>query len=146
MMQIGLRGVGSGRFEDYEAARERGSVMVRAQELRQLGVEAVLDRLPPSARYYVTLDGDGLDPSIAPGVAFPSPGGLDYFEMTDLFKGIARRGAIAGIDVCELAPDLDTRNLTSILFSRLILNFIGSMAHSGHLGSKQRESKTRSPM
>ncbi|MBA7568598.1 Guanidinobutyrase [subsurface metagenome] len=134
MMQIGLRGVGSGRQEEYEAARKHGSVMVRAQELHQLGVEQVLQRLPEADGYYITIDGDGLDPSIAPGVYYPSPGGVDYFEMTDLVKGIAKRGAIAGIDFCEVVPDLDVRNLTSIFAARLILNFIGAMAHSGQIG------------
>jgi agmatinase len=134
MMQIGLRGVGSGRQEEYEAARKHGSVMVRAQELHQLGVELVLQRLPEAEGYYITIDSDGLDPSIAPGVYYPSPGGVDYFEMTDLVKGIAKRGAIVGIDFCEVVPALDVRDLTSIFAARLILNFIGAMAHSGQIG------------
>jgi agmatinase len=134
LMQIGLRGVGSGRFEEFEAARKRGSVMVRAQDLHRDGVERILDRLPESPRYYITIDADGLDPSIAPGVYYPSPGGVDYFQMTDLVKGIAGRGSIAGIDFCELVPALDVRDLTSIFASRLLLNFIGAMAHSGQIG------------
>jgi agmatinase len=135
MMQIGLRGVGSGRQEEYEAAREYGSVMVRAQELHQLGAERILERLPDTQHYYITIDSDGLDPSIAPGVYYPSPGGVDYFEMTDLVKGIAKRGTIVGIDFCEVVPALDVRDLTSIFAARLILNFIGTMAHSGQIGS-----------
>jgi agmatinase len=134
MMQIGLRGVGSGRQEEYEAALEYGSVMVRAQELHQLGVESILERLPVAEKYYITIDSDGLDPSIAPGVYYPSPGGVDYFEMTDLVKGIAKLGDILGIDFCELVPALDVRDLTSIFGARLILNFIGAMAHSGQIG------------
>jgi agmatinase len=111
--------------------------MVRAQELHRLGVERVLDRLPESPRYYITIDADGLDPSIAPGVYYPSPGGVDYFEMTDLVKGIAGRGTIVGIDFCELVPALDIRDLTSIFASRLLLNFMGAMAHSGQIGRRQ---------
>jgi agmatinase len=137
IMQIGLRGVGSGRMEEYEAARAYGSVMVRAQELHRLGVERILQRLPEARSYYITIDADGLDPAIAPGVYYPSPGGVDYFEMTDLVKGIARRGAILGIDFCEVVPALDIRDLTSIFASRLILNFIGAMAHSGQIGCIQ---------
>ena len=137
IMQIGLRGVGSGRMEEYEAARERGSVMVRAQELHQLGVERILERLPEAGKYYITIDADGLDPSIAPGVYYPSPGGVDYFEMTDLVKGIARRGPVAGIDFCEVVPALDVRDLTSIFASRLILNFLGAMAQAGRIGRKR---------
>ena len=97
-------------------------------------------RLPAAPRYYITIDSDGLDPSIAPGVYYPSPGGVDYFEMTDLVKGIARRGAIAGIDFCEVIPALDIRDLTSILASRLILNFIGAMAHCAQIGRGKGDS------
>ena len=50
---------------------------------------------------------------------------------------LARRGAIAGIDFCEVVPALDIRDLTSIFASRLILNFIGAMAHSGRIGRIQ---------
>jgi agmatinase len=131
MMQIGLRGVGSGRQEEYEAARKYGSVLVRAQELHRRGVDTILEKLPEASGYYVTIDADGLDPAIAPGVFYPSPGGVDYFEMTDLFKGIARRGAIVGLDFCELVPQLDLRDLTSLFGARLILNAIGAMAHAG---------------
>ena len=131
MIQIGLRGVGSGRREEYEAACHYGSVLVRAQELHQLGVERVLGKLPEASGYYITIDADGLDPSIAPGVYYPSPGGVDYFEMTDLVRGIARRGPIVGIDFCEVVPELDLRDLSSLFGSRLILNFIGAMAHAG---------------
>jgi agmatinase len=134
MMQIGLRGVGSGRQEEFEAAQEHGSVMVRAQELHELGPQRILERLPQASKYYITIDSDGLDPSIAPGVYYPSPGGVDYFQMTDLVKGIARCGTIAGIDFCEVVPALDIRDLTSIFAARLILNFIGAMAHSGQIG------------
>ena len=136
LMQIGLRGVGSGRREEYEAARRCGSVLVRAQDLHASGVARVLRRLPKAKQYYVTIDADGLDPAIAPGVYYPSPGGVDYFEMTDLMRGIARRGRICGIDFCEVVPALDLRDLTSIFGSRLILNFIGAMAHAGRIGEQ----------
>jgi len=101
LIQIGLRGVGSGRREEHEAACRCGSVLVRAQELHRFGVEHVLGKLPEAAGYYITIDADGLDPSIAPGVYYPSPGGVDYVEMTDLVKGIARRGPEAtGLTGC----------------------------------------------
>ena len=111
-------------------------MLVRAQELHQAGVARVLRRLPKAKQYYVTIDADGLDPAIAPGVFYPSPGGVDYFEMTDLLRGIARRGAICGLDFCEVVPALDLRDLTSIFGSRLLLNFIGAMAHAGRVGAR----------
>jgi agmatinase len=134
MAQIGLRGVGSGRREEFEAARAYGSVLIGAEEVHRLGVEATLQRIPTADRYYVTFDADGLDPAIAPGVGYPAFGGLTYFEAFGLLRGIAARGPVVGYDIVEIVPALDTRGLTSLLAARLTLNLIGVMAHSGHLG------------
>jgi agmatinase len=144
LMQIGLRGVGSGRREEYEAARGRGSVLVRAQELHEAGVARVLRRLPRAEQYYITIDADGLDPAIAPGVFYPSPGGVDYFEMTEILKGVARRGRICGLDLCEVVPALDLRELTAIFGSRLILNAIGAMARAGQFNRLQSAQGSKS--
>ncbi|MDP9366344.1 MAG: agmatinase [Chloroflexota bacterium] len=134
MAQIGLRGVGSARREEFEAATSYGSVLIRAAELHREGVEAVLDRLPAADRYYVTLDADGLDPSIAPGVGYPAFGGVTYDQAFDLFRGIAARGAVVGFDVVEIRPAVDVRGLTSLLAARLILNLLGLLAREGRIG------------
>ncbi len=134
MAQIGLRGVGSARETEYDAARAYGSVLVPARELHRDGVDAALARIPAADRYYVTLDVDGLDPSIAPGVGYPAFGGLGYEEASDLLRGVAARGRVVGLDVVELVPALDVRNLTSLLAARLILNLVGALAHGGQIG------------
>src|SRR5438128_1730038 len=104
MAQIGLRGYGSARQEEFEAARKYGSILVGAEELHRVGIEAVLERIPPSPRYYITIDADGLDPTIAPGVNSPAPGGVTYWEVTNLIRGIAARGRIVGFDLVEVVP------------------------------------------
>lgn len=131
MAQIGLRGVGSGRRQEFEAARAYGSVLIGAAELHRVGVAAVLDRIPAADRYYATLDADGLDPAIAPAVGYPSFGGLTYFQTFDLLRGLAAKGRIVGFDIVEIVPALDVHNLTSLLAARLILNLLGAMAHAG---------------
>lgn len=134
MAQIGLRGWGSARRGEVEAARAYGSVLVRAEELHRVGVEEVLRQVPAADRYYITFDADGLDPSIAPGVGNPMPGGVTYYEATNLIKGIAAKGRIVGFDFVEVVPAHDIGNLTSILAARLILNLVGALAHTGQIG------------
>jgi len=138
LYQIGLRGVGSARQEEFDAARSLGSVMVRAEEVHRQGIDTVLTRLPEAQQYYITICADGLDPSIAPGVHYPEPGGLSYFELVDLFRGIGRRGKIIGYDFTSWVPGLDVRNLTAIFASRLALVVIGVMAHEGQIGRSGR--------
>jgi agmatinase len=134
MAQIGLRGWGSARRLEVEAARAYGSVLIRAEELHRVGVEEVLRRLPSAERYYITLDADGLDPSIAPGVGNPMPGGVTYYEASNLLKGIAAKGRVVGFDLVEVVPAHDVGNLTSMLAARLILNLVGALAHAGQVG------------
>jgi agmatinase len=134
MAQIGLRGWGSARRMEVEAARAYGSVLVTAEELHRVGVDEVLRRVPAAERYYFTLDADGLDPSIAPGVAGPWPGGVTYFEASNLIRGVAARGKLVGFDLVEVVPEADVANMTCWLAARLIINVIGALAHTGQLG------------
>lgn len=134
MAQIGIRGFGSARKLEFDEAVRYGSVIVGAEELHRVGVERILQRVPASERYYVTIDADGLDPTIAPGVWAPAFGGLTYYEATNLLRGIAAKGKIIGFDIVEVLPTADVQNMTSRLAARLILNLIGAMAHTGQIG------------
>jgi len=131
MAQIGMRGFGSARQQEHDAAVAWGSVLIRAEELHSLGAAAVVERIPAASRYYITFDADGLDPAIAPGVLNPAFGGIDYFEATNLIKGIAAKGTLVGFDFVEVVPYADVQDLTSLLAARLILNAIGAMIRSG---------------
>ena len=69
------------------------------------------------------------------GVLFPSPGGLTFDEITDLVRGIAGKGSIVGINLFEIRPELDINHLTASTGAQLIINFIGTLAHSGQIGN-----------
>jgi agmatinase len=143
MVQVGLRGSGNATRRDVDAADGFGSIRVRAEEVHEIGVPAILRRLPPAARYYVTLDAAALDPAIAPGVEVPAFGGLTYFEATNLLKGIASRAAVVGFDLVGIWPDHDLRDMTSLLGARLILNLIGALAGAGRIGAVDVEGAGR---
>ena len=53
---------------------------------------------------YVTIDLDGLDPSIMPAVGTPEPGGLSWYETLDLLRDVCAARRVVGFDVNELAP------------------------------------------
>jgi agmatinase len=132
---IGLRGIGSARQGEVDAAQTYGSVMIGAEELHRSGIDAILAKIPPADRYYITLDADGLDPSISPGVLGPpAPGGVTYYEVFNLMRGIARKGRVVGFDYVEIVPALDIAHMTSVTAVRIILNLIGILAHEGQIG------------
>lgn len=124
MAQLGIRGIGSSKRTDFEDARKFGSVILSPRDIRRIGIPAALERLPKRARYYVTMDCDGLDPSIAPGNGSPSPGGLSYYEIQELLEGISKLGSVVGFDFVEVAPMYDLSGGTNQTASRVILDFI----------------------
>jgi agmatinase len=129
LTQLGIRNVSSTAREGYEDARRMGSEILSVRQIRKLGMEAVLARIPAGKRYYVTIDIDGFDPSIAPGTGTPSHGGFSYYEVLELLEGIVRLGTIVGVDVVEVAPDYDHTGTTAILAAQILLNLVGRMLH-----------------
>ncbi len=106
-----------------------GSDILSVRQIRKLGTQAVLERIPAGVRYYVTIDIDGFDPSIAPGTGTPSHGGFTYYEVLELLDGLAKRGDVVGIDLVEVAREYDPGGVTAILAAQLLLNFIGRVLH-----------------
>jgi agmatinase len=55
-------------------------------------------------RVYLTLDLDGLDPSVIPGTGTPEPGGLSYRQMLELLRRLGASGKkVVAADITELA-------------------------------------------
>jgi agmatinase len=127
MVQVGLRSVGSAGITDIEAARRYGSRFVTAREVHAQGVEAALRHIPEGARVVVTLDCDSLDPSIMPGVAARTPGGLTCTQVIDLVAGLGRRARIAGFDLVEFYPPADIDGLSALTAARLLVNVVGTI-------------------
>ena len=130
LTQLGIRNVSSTAKDGYDAAREMGSDIMSVRQFRAAGVEEVLRRIPEGARYYVTLDIDGFDPSIAPGTGTPSHGGFLYYEILELLDGLTKRGDIVGMDLVEVAPDYDRTGTTAILAAQILMNTIGRIMHN----------------
>ncbi|RWP91494.1 agmatinase [Mesorhizobium sp.] len=127
MVQVGLRSVGSARITEIEAARRYGSHFVTAREVHAQGVEAALRHIPEGARVVVTLDCDSLDPSIMPGVAARTPGGLAYLQVIDLIAGLGRWARIAGFDLVEFYPPADIDGVSALTAARLLVNVVGTV-------------------
>ena len=132
VVQIGLRGQGSARQKEFDdAAACSKCLLIKAEDLHEQGVFAVLKRIPDVPYYFLTVDADGLDPSLAPGVAYPTPGGVTYYQLLNLMRGLAGKGALMGMDFVEVVPENDVAHMTSLFAARQILNFMGVAAYSG---------------
>jgi len=135
IFQIGLRATGSARQEEVNAARAYGAHLIPAHELHELGMDAILRRIPDGGRYYLTVDMDGMDSAIAPAVAAPMPGGVTFVQARRLIHGLVAKGRVVGMDVVEITPGTDINRITCITAGRLIVNLIGAAVRAGYFGS-----------
>ncbi|AZO73339.1 MAG: arginase [Mesorhizobium sp.] len=132
IFQLGIRGQGSARGEEVEAARAYGSNIITANEWQDIGTAALLKRIPDRGRYYLTIDADGLDPAVMPAVEGPSPGGVSYRQTIELIKGLIAKGKLVGMDIVEIAPSRDVNEITAITAGNIILNVIGAAVRAGY--------------
>ena len=132
IFQIGLRGVGSGRQKEFEDAKAYGSNLISAYEVHDVGVKNILKKIPDGSNFYITVDADGIDPTIMPAVNAPTPGGLNWMQIRELIHGIVKKGRVVGFDLVEISPKFEKGNTTFVHAERLICNFIGAMVRAGY--------------
>ena len=125
LSQFGIRNVSSTAKGGYDDARKMGSDIQSVRQFRNNGIENMLNRIPLGKRYYITIDIDAFDPSIASGTGTPSHGGFLYYEILEFLDGLTKRGQIIGVDLVEVAPEYDHSGSTSTLAAQLLLNLIG---------------------
>ena len=133
MTQIGIRNVSSTAKDGYEDARLRGSSIFSVRQFRNLGLNKILEAIPKNKRYYITIDIDAFDPSIAAGTGTPSHGGFYYYEVLELLDAIIQQGEVIGMDLVEVAPDYDLSFSTSTLAAQLLMNAIGRILYYKNL-------------
>lgn len=88
-------------------------------------IEEVIEAL--GERVYLTLDMDALDPSIAPSVGTPEPGGLGWWQVIDLLDRVGRTRRVVGMDLVECNP-ATPEDRTAFLAARLLYKALGRVA------------------
>lgn len=124
---LGLRGLARGNGGIGNDLRSRGYELISSSDIVRGGIAAAVARIPMAESYYVTLDIDVLDPSVAPATGTPVPGGLSYYQLCDVLDAIATRGRLVGFDIMEVSPPYDVNNRTAALAAYVALRFLGSV-------------------
>lgn len=123
---VGIRSLSEEEAE-YLKAHPAPIWSVRAYRALKGDAKPVLDALTDDV--FITFDLDGLDPSCLPGTGTPEPGGLDWYEASDLIAAVAARKRIVGFDVVELAP-IAGNVASDFLAARMTYRMIGHMLKS----------------
>jgi agmatinase len=79
-------------------------------------LEEITEALP--SRVYLTIDLDGLDPSVIPGTGTPEPGGLSYRQLVKLIKNVGWKKKIVAADINELVK-IDGSNVSEYTAAKI---------------------------
>lgn len=121
-LSVGIRGLSVAEAERIR--RERITVM-GARDTAWLQHATSIDRVLASLpeRVYVTIDLDGFDPSVAPGVGTPEPGGLAWYPVLRLLRRVFTLRRVVGADIVEGVP-LPGAPVTEFVAARLALKLM----------------------
>lgn len=128
LIQIGIRNFSNSKeYHDYgkkegvgiytmKDVRNRSIENILSESLKRL--EGVVDAL------YVSVDMDVLDQAYAPGCPAIGPDGMDSRTLLEGVEFLAKQPIVKGMDIVEIDPTIDFRNMTSRVAAHVILNFI----------------------
>ncbi|MFC5303419.1 arginase [Azospira restricta] len=124
--QIGIRSVDEG---EKRFLREVGIEVFDMRYIDEVGMrrtlELALAGMDESTHLHVSFDVDFLDPEIAPGVGTTVRGGPTYREAQLCMEMVADTGRLGSLDIVELNPALDHRNMTAELAVDLVESLFG---------------------
>ena len=115
---------------EREALLEAGIHAFTMHDIDRQGIAAIMEQaMRIVARgtdaIHVSFDLDVVDPREAPGVGTPVPGGISYREAHLAMEMIAQSAKLVSLDVVEVNPILDERNITAQLAAALVLSALG---------------------
>jgi agmatinase len=128
-IQVGMRGSIYDEG-DWNDAKEMGFDLVPTDEVRKLGLPAIIERIRErvgNAKTYVSFDVDFVDPAFAPGTGTPEIGGFTSREAQEFVRGLAGL-EIVGCDVVEVYPAYDHAQITALLAANVAHEFISLLA------------------
>lgn len=126
IISFGIRGIKS-TDREYRESLEHGNRVFTNYDIFDRGVDRILKSLPPSiGNYYLSIDIDGLDPSIAPGTETPEAEGLTFRQAKQLLHGVSSIGNLVGMDLVEVNPYLDHSEVTAHIAVQLLLEALST--------------------
>jgi agmatinase len=124
-LQIGIRSICK---EEADLIRVRNLAVIRAREiaLQPDWMERAWSQIP-TQKVFLTIDLDGIDPTLIPGVGTPEPGGLNWYSLLTFLQPIFTHHQVIGCDVMELAPVRDSV-VSEFTAAKLVYKLIGYQA------------------
>ncbi|WP_129692141.1 formimidoylglutamase [Gottfriedia acidiceleris] len=128
LVQIGIRNF-SNSAPYTEFGVNNGVTIYSMRDVRELGISKIIKEsinhlVDKVDAIYISLDMDVLDQAFAPGCPAIGPGGMDSQTLLDGICYLASHPKVSGMDIVELDPTIDFRDMTSRIAAHVILNFL----------------------
>ena len=124
---IGLRDVDLGERQNLKNQKVKTFTMA---DIDRKGIDSVMAETLEYLKQrvdviHLSFDVDSLDPTFAPGVGTPVPGGLTYREAHFIMEHLAASGMVGSAEVVEVNPILDIQNKTAETAVEMIASLLG---------------------
>ena len=124
-VQIGIRAICK---EEADLIKDKNLTVFRAREIaiQTDWMERAISSIQ-TKRVFLTIDLDGIDPTLIPAVGTPEPGGLNWYSLTTFLRRIFELYEVVGCDIMELAPIKDSV-VSEFTAAKLVYKLIGYQA------------------
>lgn len=119
--QVGVRNISAEEIAWLEQEKPRINIFW-GHNLDRWNYNEIVSTL--SDNVYLTIDLDALDSGIMPSTGTPEPGGMSWYQMTDLIKLLCVRKNVVAADIVELSP-IKGLHAPDFLAAKLIYKLIG---------------------
>jgi agmatinase len=124
VIEIGVRSMCK---EEFDFIHQNHITSYSMEALRQQGILQIIHEVKEriaGKNVYLSIDVDVFDPSEAPGVSTPEPGGLDFFTAQELIREICQSCHIVGCDLVEVTP-IPGNTITEFLAAKILYKICG---------------------
>ncbi len=133
IVQLGIRSVSQEEVEAIEHFHDHLRVFFAEEIHQDDSWRAELQQRVSGRDVFLSIDIDGLDPSLVPATGTPEPDGLSWNEALDILRIVARQaGRILGADCVELAP-IPGHHASEFITAKLVYKTLNLLMHArGH--------------
>ncbi|MCT8136774.1 formimidoylglutamase [Anaerobacillus sp. CMMVII] len=135
LVQIGIRDFSNGKaYRTY--ATEHGVTIYTMKDVRERPIKALIKEAIEQLQnevdvIYVSLDMDVVDQAEAPGCPAIGPGGMSASTLIEAITYLGEQPMVKGLEIVEIDPTVDFRNMTSRLAAHVVLHFLKGKEKAG---------------